>query len=387
MTSWDRNDYNKWVKLGCPKNDNITILNCSFNQLTSLVGIENLINLTELYCSDNQLTNLESIKNLTNLTFLNCSDNQLTNLESIKNLTNLTFLNCSDNQLTNLENIKNLTNLTILYCGNNQLSSLVGIENLTNLTILYCGNNQLSSLVGIENLTNLMDLYCDNNQLGSLAGIENLTNLRRLYYGNNPIDHIPPNLLRRLDRIKNGQNIYADNQNVHNHSIQEFIRESIQNILKCKPTIENLNNLILNDNILTQNTKEILMEYLEDTSVHTVLNITFGELLLYVFNRIQINEHKDEIKRILNIEMHESICKCFTERISRLINCLNGFDELVNIKIAGSEQISQIISLTQNKLKKEGNYNVELHKKLIFSSLKELDYDNDIINEWVNYIE
>ena len=92
------------------------------------------------------------------------------------------------------------------------------------------------------------------------------------------------------------------------------------------------------------------MEYLEDTSVHTVLNITFEELLLYVLNRIQINEHKDEIKKILNVEMHESVFKCFTGRISRLINCLNEFDGLVNIRIAGFEQISQIISLTQNKL-------------------------------------
>ena len=118
------------------------------------------------------------------------------------------------------------------------------IENLTNLIELYCENNQLSSLAGIKNLTNLRVLYCSHNQLDSLVGIENLTNLRVLYYDNNPIDHIPPNLLRRLNRIKDGQNIYADNQNVHNHNTQESIRESIQNILKCKPTIENLNNLI-----------------------------------------------------------------------------------------------------------------------------------------------
>jgi hypothetical protein len=121
--------------------------------------------------------------------------------------------------------------------------------------------------------------------------------------------------------------------------------------------------------------------------VHTVLNITFRELLLYVFNRIQINEHRDEIKKILNVEMHESVCKCFTGRISRLINCLNGFDDLVNIKISGNEQISQIISLTKNKLEKEGNYSVELHREQVINSLKDLDYDNDIINEWISYIE
>jgi Leucine-rich repeat (LRR) protein len=76
----------------------------------------------------------------------------------------------------------------------------------------------------------LTKLACANNQLSSLEGIENLTNSGVLYYDNNPIDHIPPNLLRRLDRLQNGQNIYADNQNVHNHNIQESIRESIQNI-------------------------------------------------------------------------------------------------------------------------------------------------------------
>jgi Leucine-rich repeat (LRR) protein len=431
MIEWNKNDYNKWVNLGCPKNDNIIKLDCSNNKLNSLARIKNLTNLEILNCSFNKLTSLSEIENLTNLKILNCSFSKLTNLESIKNLTNLTTLNCSDNQLSSLVGIKNLTNLTELYCSGNQLSSLVGIENLNNLTKLYCSNNQLDSLAGIENLTNLMELDCrnnqltnlesiknltnlkelycshnqltslagienltnlrrldcSNNQLSSLAGIENLTNLRTLYYDNNPIDHIPPNLLRRLNRIKNGQNIYADNQNVHNHNIQESIRESIQNILKFKPTIENINNLILNDNILTKNTKEILMEYSEDILVHTILNITFGELLLYVFDRIQINEHKDEIKRILNVEMHESICKCFTGRISRLINCLTGFDDLVNIKIAGNEQISQIISLTRNKLEKEGNYSVELHRKQVFDSLKDLDYDNNIINEWVNYIE
>jgi hypothetical protein len=387
MTSWNKDDYNKWIKSGCPKNDNIIKLNCSYNQLSSLVGIENLTNLTNLYCYNNQLTNLESIKNFTNLIKLDCSGNQLDSLVGIENLTNLMELSCDSNQLTNLKSIKNLTNLRELCCYDNQLSSLAGIENLTNLTELSCYNNQLGSLAGIENLTNLTQLYCNNNQLNSLVGIENLTNLRELYYHNNPIDHIPPNLLRRLNRIKSGQNIYADNQNVHNHSIQESIRQSIQNILKIKPIIEYINNLILDDNILTQNTKEILMEYSEDTSIHSVLNITFGELLLYVFNRIQINEHKDEIKKILNTEMHDSVCKCFTGRISRLINCLNGFDELVNIKISGNEQISQIISVIQNKLNKEGNYSVELHKEQVINSLKKLEYDNNIINEWVNYIE
>ena len=70
MTSWNKYEYNKWVKLGCSKNGDIAILNCDSNKLTSLSGIENLTNLTVLECSNNQLDSLVGIRNLTNLTKL-----------------------------------------------------------------------------------------------------------------------------------------------------------------------------------------------------------------------------------------------------------------------------------------------------------------------------
>ena len=50
--------------------DQITILDCSYKNLTNLYGIENLINLTRLDCYNNQLTNLNGIENLINLKFL-----------------------------------------------------------------------------------------------------------------------------------------------------------------------------------------------------------------------------------------------------------------------------------------------------------------------------
>ena len=48
--------------------------------------------------------------------------------------------------------------------------------------------------------------------------------------------------------------------------------------------------------------------------------------------------------------MNDSVCKCFTGRMSRLINCLNGFDDLVEIKISDKEQIGNIIVTIRNKL-------------------------------------
>jgi hypothetical protein len=159
------------------------------------------------------------------------------------------------------------------------------------------------------------------------------------------------------------------------------------NILQTKPTITNLNELIINDQILTEQTKRLLFEYVNCKDVHSTLNITFEELLLYVFDRIELNVDKNEIKRLLNTEMDESFCKCFTGRISRLVNCLNGFDPLVSIKISDTEQISQIIILIRNELDRTNNYDIIIHKQMVSERLKQLGYLNNVIELWIQFIE
>ena len=102
--------------------------------LKSLKGIEYFSRLTVLDCEYNQLTSLDVTKN-TQLTGLNCSCNQLTSLDVTKN-TQLTWLRCEYNQLTSLDVTKN-TQLTALFCYNNQLTALDVTKN-TQLTTLYC---------------------------------------------------------------------------------------------------------------------------------------------------------------------------------------------------------------------------------------------------------
>ena len=94
----------------------ITELDISYCNLTSLKGIEYFEALTHLDCWNNELTSLDLSKN-TALTILDCSSNQLTSLDVSKN-TALTQLNCYDNQLTSLD-ISNNTALTKFYCDGN----------------------------------------------------------------------------------------------------------------------------------------------------------------------------------------------------------------------------------------------------------------------------
>ena len=157
-------------------------------------------------------------------------------------------------------------------------------------------------------------------------------------YSNNPIEYINPQIIRFLDRNQYIQKIYNDAQSVHNHNIQEGIKNSIQYIMAIKPAINNLNELIINNNILTEQTKSILFEYCNDETIHSTLNITFGELLLNVYSLTLCNAHSDEIFAVMNIEMNDALCKCFTGRISRLVNCLNGFDDNIKINISDNEQ-------------------------------------------------
>ena len=125
------------------------------------------------------------------------------------------------------------------------------------------------------------------------------------------------------------------------------------------------------------------IEYCNDKSIHIVLNVTFEELLLYVWNRID-NYKTDEIKKVLNEELLDAMCKCFTGRLTRIVNSLNGFYDDVIIQISNNEQISNIIILIKSKLGKD--YTEEKHKELVCIELNERNYAKNIIDEWVSYI-
>jgi uncharacterized repeat protein (TIGR01451 family) len=171
---------NQLTSLNLSANTALQWLNCKDNQLTNLNVSANTA-LTNLDCSFNQLTSLNVSAN-TALTNLICSYNQLTSLYVSAN-TELTWLNCSYNQLTSL-NVSANTALTTLYCYNNLLTSLDVAAN-TLLIDLYCNQNQLIS-IDVSANTALTNLHCNNNQLTSLNVSAN-TALTQLYCGYNQL--------------------------------------------------------------------------------------------------------------------------------------------------------------------------------------------------------
>ena len=297
-------------------------------------------------------------------------------------------------RLTSLTtNIGNLQNLSSLYIISNKLTSFPSeIGNLRNLVNLYIVNN--SNLVSlpaeIGNLLNLMHLYIVNNSnIVSLpAEIGNLRNLITFTVVENQM-YIPPNIQRMLEAHLQPQGIYSDSQSVHNSTIQQSIKESILRLISIPPalTSEKVLASILVDSVLTEFTKQSLVEYSRNTDLISDVNVSFLDILTAIWNRIVINENATDIKNVLNDEITDAECKCFTGRVSRLVNCLSGVDSLVDVKIADNEQIGNVIAVIGERLKANGRYTVELHKETVSVELKELGYSEEVVSEWLIHIE
>jgi vacuolar-type H+-ATPase subunit I/STV1 len=189
----------------------------------------------------------------------------------------------------------------------------------------------------------------ENNITRLPASLAQNRTITRFSYWDNPIDYIPPSVQRWLDRFQQQQNanIYKDSQNVHNRRIQQCVSDSMERIMNegppCYESIEQVHEVIVKDEVLTEECKEALIQYAADTHVHSDLNLTFGEALRYVFSRIESNPNAAGIKEVLNQEMSDSLCKCFTGRITRLINCLNALDPLVEINLLSENEMINMV--------------------------------------------
>ena len=285
--------------------------------------------------------------------------------------------------------IQYLTQLKEIQLYNNQLKELpLEIGYLTELKILDLSDNQIEEIPKeIQYLTQLEELYLYNNQIKELPlEITNLRNIIYFNYDGNPIENLlNPIINRFVQRIKNRggniHNLYTDNQNVHSSSIQQSIKDSIYNLIKEVKNDNKIN--YLDDEILTVQTKEALIEYSKDNQIHTQLECTFEEVLHAVLLEISKMDKnlQIEVKNRLNEEMEDGLCKCFTGRLSRLVNSLSGYSDKVSIKISSAEEIGNVISIMKDKYD-----DIEIVKLNVEKELLERGYEKEVIDEWLNYL-
>ncbi len=383
---------------------NLLELRCNRNKITSLAPLSNCVNLQKLYCGDNLINSLEPLSNCANLLKLYCSNNQINSLEPLSNCINLEILCCRNNKITSLAPLINHTNLAMLYCTYNKITSLEPLSNYFNIRKLYCANNEIRSLEPLSNC-NISELDCDNNKITSLEPLSNHTNLNTLYCAHNKINSLTPlvylrqlsnielygnplevpsvQVQRFINRLLTNQNssIYDDKQNVHDTQIQQTVCDSLRALLSdSKPefTIDNIINSDLNDK-----TKTALIEYCQDKTVHSIHLITYEELLSYIWNRIIKSEHHLELKKILEEQIADAECMCFTGRFNRTLSVLVGFYDDIKINISDNSRISAIILNCKEKIIPYDNL---LHQEMSRKELIDAGYNELEIEPWISAI-
>ncbi len=209
--------------------------------------------------------------------------------------------------------------------------------------------------------------------------IINCRDLINLEYNNNPIEKIDIRITRFMERMRNYKNhsVFNDSQNIHSSSIQQSTNKSINNLMKDIITVKK-EDLIKELVLLNPKCLDQLIEYLEIKDVHSTLLINFEDLFIRVLQRIILSEHKTELLIRLNDEMSDSMCKCFTGRLTRLVNVLVGFFDDIEINISDSERISAIILSVIN-----GSEMTDELKEICRTKLKEADIDESEIEKWL----
>ena len=342
--------------------------------------------------TDNNINDFNSLDPLKILILKVCAPNNIQLiLDNLYKFTNLRELRLTANKITEIKGLEHLINLQSLVLSHNDITEIKGLEHLINLRKLDLSFNNITEIKGLEHLVRLKILLLRNNKITKLPlNLCNLRNINNFYfcYNNNPIEQIPLPVQRWLDRlnrrITQNNMVYNDSQNVHSHHIQNSFRNSLENLLRDKIDIdlEAIKENIVENNILTEQTKREILNYCDDVTEHSTYLITYCDLLVYVWNRINKSAHKEEILKILNQEISDGLCMCFTGRLTRLINVLVGFYSDIELQISDSEQITNIIINLKNKITNDHELKESVKKELL-----DRNYNEIVINEWLNHID
>ena len=177
-------------------------------------------------------------------------------------------------------------------------------------------------------------------------------------------------------------------KNVHDAFVSDCVVRSCNNLIK-----DNTHNVpadYADDLILDKDAKHHIKKWCtEDASSPVGINASYGQLFNIIWARINKfdNETRDEIKKIMNADIHASVGKCLPGRISRLINILSAYCDDIYIGISTNDQICNIITMTRRVLERENKYTVEDHRALAKKELEERGYAEETIQDYINCIE
>ena len=205
----------------------LKILELSYNNITKIENLQELISLTCLDLSHNNIEVIENLDLMNNLEKLNLNNNKITKIEGLSELKKLKKLYLLNNKITKIEGLSELKNLEILYLSYNQITQIEGLSELKNLIELYLDRNKITKIEGLSDLKNIQELALSYNQINKIEKLSDLTNLSKLWLQNNKIMKI-----EGLSDLKKIQTLYlCDNQITRLEGLSELKNLSSLNLI------------------------------------------------------------------------------------------------------------------------------------------------------------
>ena len=407
----------------------IETIDCSHNRLGDLTGLENklklktvtakcnrigllgglagCINLQELWLERNKIRSTRELGDCPSLVRLHLTKNYLTDLElsaapklkeiaceknalqvmsGLVNCPALKHLRCEDNSIVSVTHLHNCINLKDLHCSDNLLARLKGLEALPNLSSVDCNKNCLETLEGLEGCRSLTSLNCKNNCITNLEHIIRLRNLRTFKFKNNPLGIMSPQVqhfVHMMDERRRGRSsfYYTDAENVMSSAVKDSVFKSIQSLMRDPTPAFTLRSV--EQSGMSPETIERIGDNCADTSAHSELLVSYKQLFSYVWQRIQLSEHKTELLKILEQQVNESANRCLIGRLTRVLAALVGFYDDIHIAISPSSQIHAIVHVTKASMK---TYDAATHRILVQERLHEINYTDEEIQPWLDAI-
>lgn len=132
--------------------DQITYLSCTYDNITNLSGMEQLIKLTTARLYNNNIADITPLSRLSNLSSLRLDYNEIKDLSPLSNLIKLNSLDLSSNEISDISPLSNLIKLNSLNLTDNKITDVSSLMSLIDLNYL---NLQYNSGLDCEQLSNL----------------------------------------------------------------------------------------------------------------------------------------------------------------------------------------------------------------------------------------
>ena len=330
---------------------NIEVIYIDFTNLNIFPDISKCVNLKELTINH---SNLETL--------------QISYLLPPK----LQVLNVRYNNISNLD--------FTIFKTHPKLKINLSYNNLTNETI----NNLLM-------VNNKADIKMQNKYKHNRINHTNYNNIEIQNFMNAMNNNNNNNL---TDTPISGNVLVANTQTVHLSSINKTIVTSfevIENYIKTHKLTHNIKDkMLVNEitNIFKDNNlndcSSFLLQKLSENTKHSLIQKSYMELLSVIWNIIYTHSQKTNLIERLNSEMYDSVGKCFTGCVNRLINVLVGYIDGVIVSISLKEEIQMSIQRLIEKLNKQEISYRQTKEEMVKLLNQDYDIDKNDLNNFIS---